>query len=107
MKYQVLYGDSPWKITVKFTGNGLRWPELIRANPSKPVEGFPASFASLEVGERLNLPEDWRASIEELAAPLAASDAPPAARRKIVEVRTPEPEEDSGVAWSTPSWEEP
>ncbi|HZU83189.1 MAG TPA: hypothetical protein VE987_09745, partial [Polyangiaceae bacterium] len=62
MRYQVMAGDSPAGIARKLTGNAGRMGDLLAANPSKPValsQGLP-TFASLHVGEVLNVPRSWR-----------------------------------------------
>lgn len=71
--YTVMRGDYPGKIAEKLTGDGGRWPELIRANPHKPVwtrseisklktkpaGAMAGNFKTLYAGERLILPESW------------------------------------------------
>lgn len=56
--YEVGLGDSPMSIARKLTGNPRQHVALLAANPHKPivhVRGIP-TFASLGVGERLNVP---------------------------------------------------
>ncbi len=56
--YEVGLNDSPMSIARKLTGNPRQHVELLAANPHKPivhVRGIP-TFASLGVGERLNVP---------------------------------------------------
>jgi nucleoid-associated protein YgaU len=57
--YLVAYGDSPWKIAVKFTGDGRRWRELVRANPKKPKTDDGLTFRELKIGEYIRVPADW------------------------------------------------
>ena len=52
-------GDSPWRIAEQYTGDGLRWPELVRANPEKPRSPSGA-FLTLTPGEKLLVPASWR-----------------------------------------------
>lgn len=62
MRYQVMAGDSPAGIARKLTGNAGRMGDLLAANPGKAValsQGTP-TFASLHVGEVLNVPRSWR-----------------------------------------------
>lgn len=59
--YRVESGDSPWKIAERLTGSGGKWKDLIRANPSKST-GSDGNFKYLNTGERLNVPESWRAN---------------------------------------------
>lgn len=56
--YEVGLGDSPMSIAGHLSGNAQRYTELLAANPHKPivyVRGTP-TFASLGVGEHLNVP---------------------------------------------------
>ncbi len=56
--YEVGLNDSPMSIARKLTGNPRQHVELLAANPHKPivyVRGIP-TFASLGVGERINVP---------------------------------------------------
>lgn len=58
---EVGLGDSPMLIAKKFTGDRRRYQELITSNPHKSVVfvgGLP-TFASLGVGETLNLPSSF------------------------------------------------
>lgn len=68
--YTVVTGDSPWKIAQKLTGDGMRWRELVSANPQKPTvvqaDGS-RTFKSLFAGEVLRLPESWRAAMAQTA----------------------------------------
>lgn len=56
--YVVKAGDSPWTISVAFTGGGARWGELIAANPGKP-RARDGNFKTLFPGEVLNIPDAW------------------------------------------------
>jgi len=59
--YIVQGGDTPMVIAQKFTSNTMRFNELVAANPQKPtmnVCGY-TTFATLKVGEHLNLPDNW------------------------------------------------
>lgn len=58
MRYTVGLSDSPMQIAGTLSGNPGRYKELLAANPHKSivmVGGHP-TFASLGVGERLNIP---------------------------------------------------
>lgn len=59
--YEVGLGDSPMRIAGRLTGDRRRYRELLAANPYKPlvhISGEP-TFASLGVGEQLNMPASW------------------------------------------------
>jgi nucleoid-associated protein YgaU len=56
--YTVQKGDSPWKIAQKLSGTGLRWKELVAANPTKK-RAADGSFATLNAGEVLKVPSSW------------------------------------------------
>ena len=56
--YVVQAGDSPSAIAERFTRDGKRWPELVAANPGKPV-AHDGSFQSMRQGETLTLPSTW------------------------------------------------
>lgn len=69
--HRVAAGETPMAIAKRYTGDGARYGELVLANPHKPhkhvtlpaCDGsrpFP-TFASLDEGEELALPESWRA----------------------------------------------
>lgn len=62
MRYQVMAGDSPAGIARKLTGNAGRMGDLLAANPGKQValSHGTATFASLQIGEVLNVPRSWR-----------------------------------------------
>lgn len=57
--YVVRADDSPSRIAERILGAGMgyRWPELVAANPQKVRNG--ATFASLQIGERLRIPTSW------------------------------------------------
>lgn len=61
MRYQVQAGDSPARIAQRLTGNAARMGELLDANPAKPrmASAGMHTFASLHVGEQLNVPRAW------------------------------------------------
>jgi hypothetical protein len=54
-------GESPRLIAEAYTGSASRVPELLRANPQKPLvptqEGW--TFRTIYIGERLWLPAGW------------------------------------------------
>jgi len=56
--YTVLSGDSAWKIAQKLAGSGLRWKELVAANPQKK-RAADGNFASLFAKEVLKVPASW------------------------------------------------
>ena len=56
--YTVLSGDSAWKIAQKLVGSGLRWKELVAANPQKK-RAADGNFASLFAKEVLKVPSGW------------------------------------------------
>ena len=56
--YIVEKGDSPILIAKKLVGDGNRWRELIKANPNKKLASN-GNFASLGIGERINVPVSW------------------------------------------------
>jgi hypothetical protein len=70
--YQVGLGDTPMKIARRFTGQPTRYRELLYSNPHKSVVhvGGVPTFASLGVGERIELPAGWLAGsyADDLAA---------------------------------------
>jgi hypothetical protein len=72
--YAVQVGDTPTVIAERFARDGKRWPELVAANPSKPTASD-GSFATLRLGESLNLPASWPAA--STAPPVPASPLPP------------------------------
>lgn len=55
-KYIVEKGDSPFKISLKLTGNGNRWVELKPLNADKK----PSITQNVWVGEVLNIPPSWQ-----------------------------------------------
>jgi LysM domain-containing protein len=57
---KVRKGDSLWKLTDAFTGDGARWPELAAANPDKKFD----QDYTIYPGEVLKVPCAW---IDELA----------------------------------------
>lgn len=60
--YTVQPGDSPAKIAIAFAGCPKCARDLLAANPGKPTRRYPngyETFTSLDVGERLQLPERW------------------------------------------------
>jgi nucleoid-associated protein YgaU len=59
--YVVQAGDSPSAIAERFTHDGKRWPELVAANPGKPV-AHDGSFQAMRQGETLTLPSTWGSS---------------------------------------------
>jgi nucleoid-associated protein YgaU len=59
--YVVQPGDFPIKIAQKLIHDGHRWHELIAANPAKK-RASDGNFASLQPGERLQLPASWTAA---------------------------------------------
>ena len=63
MRYKVGVGDSPARIAHRMTGNAGRLGELVLANPHKRAvpTGLAGvkTFASLGVGEFLNIPPSW------------------------------------------------
>ena len=59
--YVVQPGDFPIKIAQKLVHDGHRWQELIGANPAKK-RASDGNFASLQPGERLQLPASWTAT---------------------------------------------
>ena len=68
--YEVGLGDSPQRIARALTGDPRRYRELLAANPHKPVvlvRGEP-TFASLGVGERLNIPRAFGVHGEDCCA---------------------------------------
>ncbi len=58
MSYRVRNGDSPWRIARALTGEGARWPELVRANPHKATNAA-GNFRHLSPGEVLSVPPSW------------------------------------------------
>jgi hypothetical protein len=54
-------GDSPFKIAKNITGDGNRWPELAKANPSKSTR---IAQGLIYQGETLNLPPGWPAQAQ-------------------------------------------
>ena len=56
--YTVQSGDSAWKIAQKLAGSGLRWKELVAANPQKK-RAADGNFASLFAKEVLRVPASW------------------------------------------------
>jgi nucleoid-associated protein YgaU len=64
-RYVVQPGDSPTLIAERLGRDGKRWPELVAANPNKPLTSD-GTFASLRPGETLQLPPSW-----------AVAEAPP------------------------------
>lgn len=56
--YIVESGDSPIRIARKLIGDGMRWKELVAANPLKKTAPN-GNFVTLLVGERLNVPVAW------------------------------------------------
>ncbi len=56
--YVVQPGDTPTLIAQRLTRDGARWPELVPANPSKPL-AHDGTFASLRPGEAVSLPASW------------------------------------------------
>jgi nucleoid-associated protein YgaU len=80
--YTVQKGDSSWKITQLFTGDGNRWKELVKANPGIK-KGKDGNFANIWPGLHLELPSNWPAEPHGGAAPAPplppdAIPAPPA-----------------------------
>ena len=59
MRYALVVaeGDSPGSLAKRLTGDASRYRELVAANPQKPTRG--ATFATLEEGEELEVPEAW------------------------------------------------
>lgn len=60
--YVVQPGDSPAKIAIQFAGCPKCSVDLIHANPRKPAVRYPngfLSFAQLQVGETLIIPDKW------------------------------------------------
>jgi len=53
--------ESMASIAQLYTGSWGRFPELVMANPHKPIRVSPwgVTFESLSVGERLRLPPGW------------------------------------------------
>jgi hypothetical protein len=70
--YTVRKGDSPWRVAQRFTGNGNRWKDLVKANPTKPINPKTGSFAQFYAGEVLNLPVSWPSTPPSTAAKVAA-----------------------------------
>jgi LysM repeat protein len=58
--YVVQSGDSAWRIAQKLAGSGLRWKELVAANPQKK-RASDGNFASLYAREVLKVPASWTA----------------------------------------------
>jgi len=56
--YTVLSGDSAWRIAQKLAGSGLKWKELVAANPTKK-KSADGNFATLFAGEVLRVPSSW------------------------------------------------
>lgn len=66
------YG-GPFYLAEAITGNGLRYVELIMANPEKKTVGDPTnpmltgySFVSLAEGERVRIPRTWNQYIDQI-----------------------------------------
>lgn len=66
------YG-GPFYLAEAITGNGLRYVELIMANPEKKTVGDPMnpmltgySFVSLAEGERVRIPATWNQNIDQI-----------------------------------------
>jgi nucleoid-associated protein YgaU len=56
--YVVQSGDSAWKIAQKLAGSGLKWKELVAANPQKK-RAADGNFATLFAKEVLRVPASW------------------------------------------------
>lgn len=54
--YTVIKGDSLYKIARKYTGNGMKWPELFNLNKSKLRSKNPDLIYP---GEKLSIPSGW------------------------------------------------
>jgi len=72
--YRVLSGDSAWRIAQKFTGDGGRWKEVIRANPQKSTSAD-GNFKYLNAGEVIHLPPAWASNPANRALLVAAQNA--------------------------------
>jgi hypothetical protein len=59
--YAVQSGDFPIKIAQKLVHDGMRWRELVAANPNKK-RAADGNFATLLPGEVLKLPASWTAA---------------------------------------------
>jgi hypothetical protein len=57
--YLVQPGDSPAMIARRCGIHPSRWRELVEGNPLKKLTPDKLTFASLQVGEWLTLPERW------------------------------------------------
>ncbi|KKK53381.1 hypothetical protein LCGC14_3095350, partial [marine sediment metagenome] len=108
--YEVGLNDSPMSIARKLTGNPRQHVELLAANPHKPivyVRGIP-TFASLGVGERLNVPSGFVGAFEALEklaskkeAETAALVADVTAKREAYRTGTPEYRAQIDEQWRT------
>lgn len=61
-QYIVEPGDTPAKIAIRFAGCPKCSKNLLESNAAKETVRYPngyATFKSLRVGERLNLPDSW------------------------------------------------
>jgi len=56
--YEVVSGDSLWKISQKLCGDGSRWRELYTAGNNQSVIG--SNPNRIYAGTKLDIPESWR-----------------------------------------------
>lgn len=70
--YAVKAGDSAWRIAATLAGDGNRWRELVRENPTKPTASN-GNFLSLSVGDVLKIPASWPSTPQIDLVPVVAT----------------------------------